>query len=275
MLEALEFEFFQHAMIAGVLSAVLCGIIGVLVVVNRIVFISAGTAHAAYGGIGLAFYLGWPILWTTMGFSMVATVIMAWVIRHRKHRADSIIGVLWAGGMALGIILTDLTPGYHPDLMSYLFGSILAIPVEELYYILGMDIFVTFIMLFYYREFVSFSYDEEFSRVRGVPVDWLYLLLLLMISLSVVLLIRVVGLIMIIALLTIPPLIVEPYAKSMGRMMLGATGLSVIFAIGGLWLSYSLDISAGASIIAVAVAGYGISFLMQIMRRGGKNVSVL
>lgn len=266
MAEILEFEFMRHALLAGGLSAILCGIIGALVVVNRIVFISAGTAHAAYGGIGLAFYLGLPILWTTMGFSVGTAILMFWIMRHQKHRADSIIGVIWAAGMALGIILIDLTPGYHPDIMSYLFGSILAIPKEELYWLVGLDCFAILVVAALYRELVSISYDEEFSRVRGVPVNLLNLLLLVLISLSIVLLIRVVGLIMVIALLTIPPLIVERYVKSMGKMILFSIVLSAIFSVGGLWISYLLDISSGASIIAVAVIGYSLASLIGYIR---------
>ncbi len=266
MVEALQFEFFQYALLAGILASVLCGIIGVLVVVNRIVFISAGTAHAAYGGIGLAFYMGWPVLITTMGFSLGTTMLISWVIQNQKHRADSIIGVLWAAGMGIGVILIDLTPGYHPDLMSYLFGSILATPIEELYALLAMDIFVIMVMLVFYEEFISISYDEEFAAVRGIAVKGLYLLLLVMIALSVVLLIRIVGLILIIALLTIPPLITESYCKSIAQMMVFSILLSMIFSVGGLWVSYTYDLSSGASIIGFAVMVYLVSSIFQKLR---------
>ncbi len=163
MIEALQYEFFQNALLAGVLSSILCGVIGVLVVVNRIVFVSAGTAHAAYGGIGLAFYMGWPILLTTLGFSLTSTLIISWIMHHQKHRADSIIGVLWAAGMGMGIILIDLTPGYHPDLMSYLFGSILATPVEELYYLLVLDGLVLAALFYFYQE--TFWKHKNYDKV--------------------------------------------------------------------------------------------------------------
>ena len=273
MVEALQFEFFQSALLAAVLSSVLCGIIGALVVVNRIVFISAGTAHAAYGGIGLAFFMGWPVLVTTLGFSLGTTILISWVIQRQKHRADSLIGVLWAAGMSLGIILIDLTPGYHPDLMSYLFGSILAIPQEELYYLLGADIFVLVTVVVFYHEFIAISYDEEFARVRGLAVGWFYLLLLVMIALSVVFLMRVVGLIMLIALLTIPPLIAEPLSGSVARMMLFSTFFSLIFAVVGLWISYFFNLSSGASIIIVAVVGYILAAMLRtfIRKRSTKS----
>ncbi|MFO7713114.1 metal ABC transporter permease, partial [Desulfosarcina sp.] len=132
MIEALQFEFMRNALAAGLLASVICGVMGTLVVVNRIVFLSGGIAHAAYGGIGLAFYFNWPYLPGTIGFSLFAGLMMAAISLKAKHRADTIVGVIWALGMAFGIILIDLTPGYHVDLMSYLFGSILSVPGSEL-----------------------------------------------------------------------------------------------------------------------------------------------
>jgi hypothetical protein len=132
MIEALQFEFMRNALAAGLLASVICGIMGTLVVVNRIVFLSGGIAHAAYGGIGLAFYFKWSYLPSAIGFSVFAAMVMAAISHTVKHRADTIIGVIWALGMAVGIILIDLTPGYNVDLMSYLFGSILTVPRSDL-----------------------------------------------------------------------------------------------------------------------------------------------
>ena len=128
MLEALQFEFIKNAIMAGLLASIICGIMGTLVVVNRIVFLSGGIDQAAYGGIGLAFFFDWPYMVGTIGFSLIIAMIMAVITIKTRHRADTIIGVLWAVGMALGVILLDLTPGYQADLMSYLFGSILSVP---------------------------------------------------------------------------------------------------------------------------------------------------
>jgi zinc transport system permease protein len=136
MLEALQFEFMQNALMAGILASIICGIMGTLIVVNRIVFLSGGIAHAAYGGIGLAFFFGWPFLLGTIGFSLLMALFMAAVTLKMKHRSDTIIGVIWALGMALGIILMDLTPGYNVDLMSYLFGSILTVPDSDIWLML-------------------------------------------------------------------------------------------------------------------------------------------
>ncbi len=260
MIEALQFEFIQNALFAGFLASVLCGVIGSLVVVKRIVFIAGGVAHASYGGIGLAFFFGLPVLPSALGFALGITWLMARLTQHRKHRSDSIIGVLWAAGMAFGIILTDLTPGYQTELISYLFGSILAVPTSELLGMLVLNLVVVGLMFHYYRDFLALAYDEEFARVRGVPVDRLYLVLLLLIAASVVIVIRVVGLILVLALLTIAPLMVERYAHSLSKMMASAIGINLLFTMTGLGLSYLFDLTSGAAIIAVAVFGYGLSW---------------
>ncbi len=267
MLEALQFEFMRNALFAGILASVTCGIIGTLVVVNRIVFISGGIAHASYGGIGLAFFFGLPYMFGTLGFALLTAMIMAAVTLKNKHRSDTIIGVLWAVGMALGVILMDLTPGYNVDLMSYLFGSILTVPNADLWLMLGLSIVIILITGFFYNDLLAMSYDEEFARVRGVPVTFLYFLLLGMIALSVVMIIRVVGLILVIALLTIPPYIAEKYSKSLAKMMLVSALLSMFFTVTGLWFSYMFNLTSGATIIMVGAAGFFISVLLDRFKK--------
>ena len=266
MFEVLQFEFMRNALMAGLLTSVICGIIGTFVVVNRIAFLAGGIAHSAYGGIGLAFFLGLPYIVGTLGFTLFAALIMAAVTLKAKDRADTFIGVLWAGGMALGVLLLDLTPGYNVDLMSYLFGSILAVPKSDLWQMLVMCLSVGLIVLFFYNNFLAMSYDEEFAQLRGVPVKGLYFLLIGMIALSIVMIIRVVGLILVIALLTIPPYIAEKYARSLRMMMLISTLLCCIFTMAGLWLSYIFNLTSGSTIIMVATVAFFISFLMQYLK---------
>ncbi|BDQ38909.1 membrane protein [Pseudodesulfovibrio nedwellii] len=261
-MDILGFEFMQNALIAGLLASVICGVIGSLVVVNRMVFISGGIAHASYGGVGLAFLFGLPVLPVTTAFTVCMAMIMALVTLRARERVDTVIGVIWASGMALGIILLDLTPGYNVDLMSYLFGSILAVPRQDLWLMAGLALVVFGLVLFFYRGFLVMSFDEEFARSRGVPVDFLYCLLIVMVGLCVVMIIRVVGLILVIALLTIPPFMAERRTRSLSLMMVLATILSAIFTVVGLWLSYSLDITSGASIIAVAAVCFFVSLLI-------------
>jgi len=266
MLEALQLEFMRNALAAGILVSVVCGVIGTLVVVNRIVFLAGGIAHAAYGGIGLAFFMGWPYVAGTTGFSLLAAGVMAAVTLKAKHRADAMIGVIWAVGMAAGVILLDLTPGYHVDLMSYLFGSILAVPVADLWQMGAIGAVVIFVVTWYYNDFLAMSYDDEFARLRKVPVTFLYCLLLGMIALTVVMIIRVVGLILVIALLTIPPFIAEKFTGSLRGMMVLSSALSCAFTLSGLWLSYLWNLTSGATIILVAAAGFCAAILWGHLR---------
>ena len=261
MIEALQFDFMQNALAAGLLASVICGIMGTLVVVNRIVFLSGGIAHAAYGGIGLAFYFKWPYLPGTIGFSLFAAMVMAAISYTVKHRADTIIGVIWALGMAFGIILIDMTPGYNVDLMSYLFGSILTVPRSDLLIMAAIGVMMTVLVAYYYQDLLAMSYDEEFARIRGVPVKKLYFGLIGMLAVTIVLVIQVVGLILVIALLTIPPFIVEKYAKSLVQMMVASSFLGMVFTVTGLWFSYRFNLTSGASIIMVS----GILFLVFFM----------
>ena len=263
MFEALQYEFLRNALAAGLLASIICGIMGTLVVVNRIVFLSGGIAHAAFGGIGLSFFLGWHYLVGTLGFSLAAAMVMAAVSLKARHRADTIIGVIWAVGMAFGIILLDLTPGYHVDLMSYLFGSILTVPQSDLWVMLMVSALMGGFVAYFYKDLLAISYDEEFARIRGVPIRGLYFALIGMLALTIVLIIRIVGLILVIALLTIPPFIVEKYAKSLFQMMMGSSLLGAVFTICGLWLSYAFDLSSGASIILVAGMTFFLFFLID------------
>ncbi|MDL2275999.1 metal ABC transporter permease [Desulfosarcina sp. OttesenSCG-928-G10] len=274
MMDAFQFEFMQNALVAGLLASLICGIMGSLVVVNRIVFLSGGIAHTAYGGIGLAFYMGWPYLAGTLGFSLAAAMMMAAVTLKARHRADTIIGVLWAVGMATGIILIDLSPGYQVDLMSYLFGSILTVPDTDLWMMGIISVVIVIFVAFYYFDILAMSYDEEFARIRGVPVTCLYFLVIAMLTLTIVMVIQVVGLILVIALLTIPPFIMEQYARSLAVMMVGAALLGMVFTISGLWISYAFDLTSGASIILVAGVFFFLNLAVQrIFLAGRKNTA--
>ncbi len=259
MFDALQFEFMRNALAAGVLASVICGVIGTLVVVNRLVFLSGGIAHAAYGGIGLSYFLGIPFLPGTIGFSLAAAMVMAAVTINARHRADTVIGVIWAVGMAVGIVLIDLTPGYQADLMSYLFGSILTVPAGDLVLMACAGGGVLIMVGWLYNRLLAMSYDAEFARLRGVPVNALFFLMVGAIAVCVVLMIRVVGLILVIALLTIPPFIAEKYTRSLVGTMVLSTILSGLFTVGGLWISYQFNLTSGASIILLAGAGFFLS----------------
>ena len=261
MVEALQFEFMRNALLAGVIASIICGVIGSLIVVNRLVFLSGGIAHSAYGGIGLAFFFGWPYMVGAIGFSFVAAMLMAAVSIKSKQRADTIIGVMWAVGMAFGILLLDMTPGYNVDLMSYLFGSILSVPRSDLITMAIVGILIFILVFYFFQDLLVMSYDEEFAMVRGVPVKRLYYMLIGIVAVTVVMVVQVVGLILVIALLTIPPYIAEKYTRSLPQMMLLACCFGMLFTVGGLWISYTLDMTSGAAIIFLA----GIAFFFSLL----------
>ncbi|WP_028574587.1 metal ABC transporter permease [Desulfonatronovibrio hydrogenovorans] len=262
MLEILQYEFMRNALWAGLLISIACGIIGALVVVNRIVFISGGIAHASYGGIGLAFFAGFsPNLGASLA-ALVSALVMGLVSRGRKHRADTVIGVIWAVGMSAGIVLIDLTPGYNVDLMSYLFGSILMVPGRDLFFMASLNLIIFLLVFLFYKDFLAMSYDEEFALAMGVPVGSLYFLLLAMVAMTVVMTIQVVGLILVIALLTIPSYLAEKYTASLKSMMIWAVVISLIFTQTGIWLSFHLNLSTGATIVLVAAVFFFLSSLI-------------
>lgn len=285
--EALQFTFMRNALVAGLLVSIACGVIGTFVVVKRIVFISGGIAHTAYGGIGLGYYFRYMVLpglvaagttldprpgyWPLLGavlFSLGAAVVMGLIQRQTEQRADTIIGVLWALGMATGIIFVDLTQGYKVDLMSYLFGSILAVERSELWAMLVLDLVIIAGVALLYKELLAVSFDETFATVTNVPVGTITIVLLSMVALTVVMMMRVVGLILVIAMLTMPAAIAGHHVRSMKQMMVWAVVLGMGFTTSGLLISYAWNLTSGASIIMVSGAGYLMSLLgRRVLRR--------
>jgi zinc transport system permease protein len=193
---------------------------------------------------------------------------MGAITRRGRLPEDTAIGIIWSLGMALGIIFIGLAPGYAPDLMSYLFGNILLVPLADLWLMLALDGLILVTVLLFHREFQAIAFDEETSRVLGVPVDILYLVLLALIAFTVVVLIRVVGIILVIALLTIPAALARQMCHNMTRMMLISVALSFLFALGGLLVSFYLDVASGATIILLAGASFFLFILArQLLRR--------
>ena len=253
MLEALSYDFFQNALLAGLLVSLVAGVIGSLIVVNRITFLAGGIAHSSYGGIGISIYLGLPILFGATVFAVITAIIVAIITLKNRSKADSIIGILWAAGMAIGIIFVDLTPGYNVDLMSYLFGSILAVSYDDIIYMAVLDFVVIALVIYFYKEILAVSYDAQFATLRGLSVRFFYTLILILAALCIVAAIRVVGLILVIALLTIPTYIALMFANNLSKMMIISSLFAMLFSTLGLFVSYFYDISSGASIIMVSI----------------------
>ncbi len=270
MFDLLQYSFVQNALAAAVLASIACGIIGVYVVVKKIVFISGGIAHASFGGIGLGYYLGINPMFGVLPFSILSALVMGTVSKKSKIPEDSAIGILWSLGMALGIIFVSLTPGYAPDLMTYLFGNILTVPRFDIYLMLALDLIIVGVVYLFYKEFLSLCFDEEFTTVQGVPTQKLYLLLLCIIALTIVVLIKVVGIILVIALLTIPATLSRKFTHDLKRMMLISTLFGTVISVAGIGLSYALDAPSGATIILVLSLVYGVvAFGMEMLEGRG------
>ncbi|MEJ2346759.1 MAG: metal ABC transporter permease [Gammaproteobacteria bacterium] len=260
-------SFLQHALLGGLLASIGCGIMGTYVYVKRITFLAGGISHTVLGGMGVAYFLGAAPMGGALVAAVLAALLIGWVTLRLHQYEDTLIGAVWAIGMAVGVIFISKTPGYNIDLMSYLFGNILMVPVERVYLMAGVDAVIALVVVMFYKQFLAVCFDTEFARLRGVPVDLFYLLLLCMVALTVVLLIQVVGLILVIALLTLPAAIAAQYVGTLMRMMVVATVLGMAFTGAGLALSYRLDLPAGATIILVAGSAYLVSLLGSEARR--------
>ena len=267
MFEAFQFEFMRNAMMAGLLGSVACGIVGVYVVVKKIVSMSGSIAHASFGGIGLGYLLNFSPVLGAMFFSLLSALTMGLVTRKTKLPEDTATGILWALGMALGVIFIGLSAGYAPDLMSYLFGNILTVPVGDLYLMAALDLIIVALAVAFYKEFLLLSFDEEFGTVVGMPVNGLYLLLLCMVALTVVVLIRVVGMILVIAMLTFPAAMARQFTHDIKKMMMLAVVFGMLFTFGGLWISYVLNLASGATIILLS----GLVLLLTYIAAGLRN----
>ena len=260
---ALRYPFIQYALLAGILASVACGIVGTYVVVRRITYIAGGISHCVLGGIGASLYLqrvhGWTALHPIYGAvaaALLAAAIIGIVSLRAKQREDTVIGALWAVGMAAGVLFIAKTPGYSQDLMSYLFGNILMVTASDLWLIAALDAVVIVLGVLFYNQFLAVCFDEEFARVRGLRVEFYYLLLLGLTALTVVLLVTVVGIVLVIALLTLPVAVAGFFAKRLWQMMVLAALFSIAFTVGGLAISYGPDLPSGATIVILAGAVY-------------------
>lgn len=258
-----RYPFLQYALLTGILASVACGIIGSYVVTKRITYIAGSIAHTVLGGLGAARYCQVVCRWEwfhpfygAILAALASALVIGVVSMRAKQREDTVIGSLWAIGMAAGIIFIYRTPGYNEDLMSYLFGSILMVSPGDLWMIACLDVLVVAAGVLFYNRFLALCFDEEFARLRGVNVELFYLLLLCLTALTVVLLVSVVGIVMVIALLTLPAAIAGELTKRLWHMMVLYTVLTIFFTGAGLAVSYGPDLPAGATTIIIAGAVY-------------------
>src|SRR3972149_3775298 len=246
-MEIFQYEFMRNAIIAAVLVNITCGIVGTYVVIKKLVFISGGISHAAFGGIGLGYFLGINPIVAAVPFSLLSAITIGLISKRSKLSEDAAIGIIWAAGMAMGIIFINLTPGYAPDL----------------YIMLILDSIIILIIVLFFKEFYAVSFDEEFSTVIGIPNRIIYLTLLCMVALSVVILIRIVGIILVIALLTIPSSICRQFTYNIKKLIISSILTGIILTIAGLWFSYLLNLASGATIIILLAIVFFVSFFAK------------
>jgi zinc transport system permease protein len=258
-----QHSFLQIAVLAALLASIGCGIMGTYVVVKRIAFIAGGIAHSVLGGMGAAVYFGFEPLHGALPAAIIAALLIGWVHLQFRAQEDTLISALWAIGMAIGVLFIAKAPGYQADLMSYLFGNILLVPRESLWFMVALDVLLLLIVGAYHRQFLAVVFDDEFARMRGLPVGFFYLLLLVLVAITVVLLIQVVGLILVLALLTLPAAVAGHYVHSLGVMMVIATLLGSLLSIAGLALSYGPDLPAGPMIILLTGGVYVLSAILS------------
>lgn len=267
-LEALSYEFMRNAVLAGLLAAVLCGMVGTFVVVKRLAFLSDGISHAAFGGMGVCYFLGVDPLLGAMAVAVLCALGLGAMDTETIRSYDAMIGVLWAVGLAVGIVFVYKTPGYAPNLMTYLFGNILLVSRHEIGVLLGLAVSVLLILALFWKGVVAVSFDETFARVQGAPVRLLMTMLLTMIALSVVILIQVVGIILVVALLTIPPVIAMMLLKDLRAVLAVSTAIGVCITLGGLGLSFAYDLPSGPAIILLGAALLFVVYAGRKLRGG-------
>jgi zinc transport system permease protein len=271
MIETLRTNpFLLMALFAGLAASIASGIIGSYVVAKRIVFISGSIAHSVIGGMGFFLWLRrtYDIPWITpMQGALVAAILSAlligWIRIHFKEREDTVIAALWSTGMAVGVIFIALTPGYNVELMNFLFGNILWVTSQDVWMLVGLDCVIFIITLIYHRRFLAICFDEEQALLKGVPVHFLYNLLLCLVAISVVLLIEVVGAILVIAMLTLPAAVAGNITHKLSAMMFLASVIGCICTLGGITASYYLNWPPGATIALFAAVLY-ISVLCAV-----------
>jgi zinc transport system permease protein len=268
-----DIPFLRLTLLAGILGSFSFGMVGTYVIVRRISYIAGAIAHSVLAGIGLSLYLKielgieWvdPMVGAVIA-ALASAVTIGFVSLYANQREDTVIGAIWAIGMAAGLLFMAATSGYL-DPMSYLFGNILLISMEDILIILVLDALIIGIIFIFYNKFLAVCFDEEYARIRGLKVEIYYILLLCLIALTVVLMVRIVGIVLVIALLTLPAAIASQFSRKLWQMMIFAVGLCMLFVFSGLGVSYSMNLPAGPSIIIIAGFVYLLTALGSAIKK--------
>lgn len=274
MIDAImNYTFMQNAIIAAVLASVVTGIIGTIAIEKKLISMAGGIAHASFGGIGLGYLLGFEPIWGGAAFAVAASMLIGKRPKDRRLNADTMTGILWSFGMALGILFVSLAPGYMPDMTSYLFGDILSVSTESLIY---MGIITAFVIITFYgmfRHLVLYLFDEAYALARGMRVKVLEWVVYMIIPAGIIVLIKIVGIILTIALMTIPVSIAKLFCKSVGKVVLLSMLIGMVFCFIGLAVSYYLNIPSGVCIIIIGTIVYLVVLLLK--RRLHKRIHQL
>lgn len=276
MLELLQYDFFQNALIGTILIGISCGLVGTYIVAKRMVFISGGITHASFGGLGLSYYLGFsPLLGATL-FSLLTALGILFLGNNKKFREDSLIGIFWSAGMAIGILFIYLTPGYAPDLMSYLFGNILTITQEQIYLSALLCLCIVLFFIRFYRPLFYIAFDKEYSKTHHIQVQQIEVGITLMIALCIVLCLKLAGIILVISYLTIPQAIANLFYKNFTQQLWASVCISTLGSVLGLFLSATLSLPSGATIVICFLLLFicGWIFQKNNQSRGRKNENV-
>lgn len=263
-MELLQYTFFQHALLGSLLASIACGIIGTYIVTRRLVFISGGITHASFGGVGMGLYFGVSPLLSASLFAVISAFGVEWLGKRHDMREDSAIAVFWTLGMAIGIIFSFLTPGFMPDLSAYLFGSLLTITVSDLIFLGIVALLLMAFFAWLINPIIYIAFDREFARSQGLPVARLEYLLMLFIALTIVACLRIVGIVLVISLLTLPQMTANLFTGSFKRILLFSILIGYAGCLGGLGFAFLFNVPSGASIIFVSVLIYAICKCVQL-----------
>ena len=263
VLTIFSYAFLKNAILVSLLASIACGITGSFVVKKKMTFISGGLAHSILGGIGIAYFFKLNTFIGAIIFAFIFSLIITIAKIKAHQKEDTIIGILWAIGMSIGIIFMYITPGYNVDLLSFIFGNILMVENRDILVILTLDLIILVVFFLFYYHFLYISFDEEFLEVRGLNVHLIYFLLLSLISLTIVILIKIVGLILVIALLTLPAVTASLFNKKLIRMITAAIGFCMIFTLTGLYLAFQFNLPAGACIVIFAGSFYLVALFFK------------
>ena len=249
----LYYDFFRNALIGSVFISVSCGIVGSYIVSRRLVFISGGITHASFGGLGLGFYLGISPIFSALLFSIASAFGVEWLSKRQDVREDSAIAAFWALGMALGVICIFLTPGYSPNVSAYLFGNILTITLPDIGFAGALAVVLSVLFLLFFKPILYTAFDSEFAKTQGVKVALIEHLMMLAIAVTIVSSIRLIGIMLLMSLLTVPQMTANLFTSRMRKIILYSVGLGVAGCFSGLFLSYYLNVPSGAAIIFVQI----------------------